>query len=110
MINRKHLLAAFACTTLVGLSCAAAQTPDNLAYVFTKSDQLGIIDLNTGAYAQFSSTGTQPAGMGIVSGSLYVAGYNSSALFQVNPTNGILTLVNYSNIKFYCLGSTLTQL
>ncbi|MGA3042973.1 MAG: putative Ig domain-containing protein [Bryobacteraceae bacterium] len=110
MIDRKHLLISFACTTLVGLSCAAAQTPDSLAYVFTKSDQFGIIDLNTGAYTQFSITAQQPAGMGMVGGSLYVAGYGSSALFQVNPTNGVLKLVNYSNIKFYDLGSTLTQL
>ena len=93
MTRSKRLFAAFACAALLGLSGGAGQAADNLAYVFTKSDQFGVIDLNTGAFTQFNNTGQQPAGMGMAGGSLYIAGYGTSALYKVNPANGNLTFV-----------------
>lgn len=107
MTNLKRFLAAFSGAVLLGLSGGAVQAADDLAYVFTKSDQFGVIDLNTGAFAQFASTTIQPAGMGVAGGSLYIAGLDTSALYRVNPSNGSLTFVAYSGITFCDLGSTL---
>jgi hypothetical protein len=110
MTLSKRFLASFACAALLGLSGTAAQAGDDLAYVFTKSDQFGVIDLNTGAFTQFTSTTVQPAGMGVANGSLYIAGYGTSALYMVNPATGSLAFVAYSSITFYELGSTLSGL
>jgi hypothetical protein len=110
MTLRKHILKAVICATLAGLSGAAGQTPDNLAYVFTRSNQFVIIDLNTGAFTQVSNTGQQPAGMAMLNGTIYVIPYDGSSLYTVNPMNGTLTLVGTSSIRFDGLGSTLTQL
>lgn len=110
MTHSKRFPAAFSCAVLLGLWGGAVQAADDLAYVFTKSDQFGVIDLNTGAFTQFASTTIQPAGMGAANGSLYIAGYNTSALYMVNPANGSLTFVAYSSITFYDLGSTLSGL
>jgi hypothetical protein len=110
MARLKRFLAAFACTALLGLSGGAGLAADNLAYVFTSTDQFGVVDLNTGAFTQFSNTGQQPAGMGMAGGSLYVATYDYSALYKVNPANGNITLVGHSGITYCNLGSTLSGL
>jgi putative Ig domain-containing protein/Big-like domain-containing protein len=110
MTRSKPFPAAFAFLALVSLSGGAVHAADDLAYVFTKSDQFGVIDLNTGAFTQFSGTNQQPAGMAVTGGSLYIAGLNTSALYMVNPANGSLTFVAYSSITFHDLGSTLSGL
>ena len=110
MTPTKRLPTAFACAALLGFLGSAAHAADDLAYVFTKSNQFGVIDLKTGAFTQFSSTTVQPAGMGVANGSLYIGGENTSALYTVDPENGNLTFIAYSGIKFYDFGSTLSAL
>ena len=110
MTHSTRFFATFACAALMGLTGGAGLAADNLAYVVTRSDQFGIVDLNTGAFTQFSNMGHQPVGMAMAGGSLYVAAFNTSALYKANPATGILTLVGNSSISFYGLGSTLSGL
>jgi hypothetical protein len=85
---------------------ASAQTPT--AYEFVGgSDNWGTIDLATGAFSQTGNSGQLLSGLGVGPGGLLYGGLdNSGTLYQVNPTNGSLTSVGTSNLKYNDFGST----
>lgn len=86
------------------------EASDNLAYLYTNTNQFGMIDLNTGDFTQFGTTSQSLGSIGVVNGEIYGCALESTALYKVSPINGSLTLVGNSSVSFYVLGSTMTTL
>jgi hypothetical protein len=72
----------------------------------TSSDQFGTIDLSTGAFSLSGNMGQQLSGLGVSGGNLYGGVTDTGNLYQVNPTNGALTLVGNGTINYIDTGST----
>jgi hypothetical protein len=76
------------------------------AYVVTRSDQFGTIDLSTGAFNLLGNMSQQLSGLGVSGDNLYGGASNTGNLYHVNPTNGDLTLVGSGTINYLDTGST----
>jgi uncharacterized repeat protein (TIGR01451 family) len=92
------------------LSCAPiirAQTPT--AYVGLGSESFGTVNLTTGTYSQAGNMGVLLSGLGVGPGGLLYGGvFLGNTLYQVNTTNGSLTVVGTSSLVYYDFGSTTT--
>lgn len=87
-------------------SPSATAASDSTAFVGTASHAFGKVDLKTGVFSELGNTGLLLAGMGVVNGKLYAAGYSSGTLYTVNTSNGKLTEVGSSSIAYDLMGST----
>ena len=103
--------AVLGCVALFALSAAGLKA-DAIAYAGLGSGVFGTIDLTTGAFTVLGNVGLTPAGLGVYGGSLYAESYDSyGTLYQVNPTDGVLTTIGSSGVYFEGgFGSTLTGL
>jgi hypothetical protein len=89
---------------LLGLQPAARA--DAVAYMDTRTDQFGTIDLNTGVFTQIGKMGQQLSGLGVSGGNLFGGVTGTGNLYQVNPSSGALTLVGAGPINYLDTGST----
>jgi hypothetical protein len=85
---------------------------DNFAYEVTGNGLFGVIDLNTGVFTSFGSTGLTLAGLGSYGGVIYGAPDHGNTLYTVNTSTGALTAIGVGNIGggYALLGSTTTGL
>jgi hypothetical protein len=84
-------------------------TADDMAYMVTRTNQFGVIDLNTGVFRQLGNISTA-GGLGEASdGTLYTADSNG-IVYRVNPANGILTTVGTNGVVNYAFCSTTSGL
>ena len=71
---------------------------DNFAYEVTGNGLFGVIDLNTGVFTSFGSTGLTLAGLGSYGGVIYGAPDHGNTLYTVNTSTGALTAIGVGNI------------
>jgi hypothetical protein len=85
---------------------------DNFAYEVTGNGLFGVIDLNTGVFTSFGSTGLTLAGLGSYGGIIYGAPDHGTMLYTVNTSTGALTAIGAGSIGggYALLGSTTTGL
>jgi hypothetical protein len=70
-----------------------------------------VVDLSTGAYTlRGNSGGPAISGLGGYQGGIYAGAYvfgpQPNALYQINPTNGSMTLIGVSTEPYMDIGST----
>jgi len=98
-------------TAALVVLAASALRADDKAYFVSTGGQFGIIDLDTGVQTLLGTSANYSlAGLGVVGGTLYTAGYQRGTLYTVNPASGALNPVGTSSITFFALGSTTTGL
>jgi hypothetical protein len=100
---RKTWLFVTVFAVLSGASVRAA----NFAYM-TTNNQFGIVNLDTGAFAQLGQYVIRPiSGLGEVGSGLYGGDETSGpTLFGVNPVNGAVTAIGAGSLAYDNLGST----
>ena len=104
---REWAIAAAGAILLIALPPSA--TADDMAYMVTRTNQFGVIDLNTGVFRQLGNISTA-GGLGETSdGTLYTADSNG-IVYRVNPANGILTAVGTNGVVNYAFCSTTSGL
>ncbi len=103
--------------TAIALFCivlftATARTTQaqNTTYAMTNSGVFGTLNLSNGTFNQIGNSAIQPAGMAGLGGSLYVALYEGSTLYQVNPSNGNLATLGTGSATYYGFGGTINGL
>jgi hypothetical protein len=98
------------CGALLFLPLSGAMASP-IAYASESNGGFGTIDMGTGVFTLLGNPGLELCGLGEVGGTLYGMSCGaSSALYQVNPANGGLTLKGTSTINLQNFGSTLTGL
>jgi hypothetical protein len=96
---------------LLFLGSPSAARADDLAYMSTGSDLFGTIDLDTGLFTELGDMGQLLSGLGVTDGNIYGGVEGSQDLYQVNLTNGSLTLIGAGTLSGYNdFGSTLSGL
>ena len=103
--------------TAIALFCivlfaATARTTQaqNTTYAMTNSGVFGTLNLSNGTFKQIGNSAIQPAGMAGLGGSLYVALYEGSTLYQVDLSNGNLTTLGTGSTTYYGFGGTINGL
>ncbi len=77
-----------------------------LAYVADQSGNLGLIDLDTGAYSLIGNSGSTLSGLGETpDGALYAGVLGGRAFVSISKVNGSLTQIGLSSITFSGFGS-----
>jgi len=99
----KRTLAAAA--ALLTTFCASSVLADSYAYVGENNDDIGTLDLNTGAFTKLGNPGVLLTGMAAQNGTLYGASFDAGNLYTINTANGALTLVGNSGVPYEVFGS-----
>jgi hypothetical protein len=99
----KRTLAAAA--ALLTTFCASSVLADSYAYVGENNDDIGTLDLNTGAFTKLGNPGVLLTGMAGQNGTLYGASFDAGNLYTINTANGALTLVGNSGVPYEVFGS-----
>jgi hypothetical protein len=98
-------------TVLTALIFSGGLFASPLVWDATGNNQLGKLDLSTGAFTLVTDLGFTPAGLGEVGNALFTADGGGSTLYSVNPNNGgVQAIGSLSNLTYYAFGSTTTGL
>ena len=99
-----------ACVGAVGVTVAAKA--DTVVFDGTDSGLFGRLDLNTGVFTQAATlTGITPAGLAEVGSALYIAEYQGTAFYRLNPVTGAVTQIGNTGLdgaQYAGIGSTTT--
>ena len=114
--DRRNVIRVLADTTIalvcIVLFAATAHTvqAQNTTYAMTNSGVFGTLNVSNGTFTQIGNSGIQPAGMAGLGGSLYVALYQGSTLYQVDPANGNLVTLGTGSATYNEFGGTINGL
>jgi hypothetical protein len=97
------------CIVLITATARTTQA-QNTTYAMTNSGVFGTLNLSNGTFNQIGNSAIDPAGMAGLGGSLYVALYEGSTLYQVNPSNGNLAALGTGSATYYEFGGTINGL
>lgn len=107
----RHRISSFVCKLLpLGVLFATVATATPIAYMVTRTDHFGTIDLGTGVYTDIVNTGLLLSGLGISGGSLYAGLTNSTTLYKVDQVTGATTIVGSGSNAYGATGSTVSGL
>jgi len=92
----------------IGVHSMAAA--DNYAYFELGNTDWGIMDLNTGSYSITGVSGYLMSGIGNYDGNAYGGIDGGTGLYEVNESNGALTLIGNGSVDYKDFGSTTSGL
>jgi len=79
----------------------------NVVYATTNTSAFGTLNLDTGAFTQLGTSQTQLAGLGELGAFVYSGVLGQGGLYQLNLSNGSVTLIASNNLTVRSFGATI---